>query len=365
MQIQTFSNLAVYSDRRCDYIPFIATISNIIDIVLKTLLSFYTPSPQWAYLYEHIREKSLYRCALLLIPGLNFVLYLYDIWEKKEALALVEKDGRALESLSYSLRDDKEVVLPAVSQNGLALQYTNFRLQADEEVTRAACQQNPAALEFASEAFRNNTAFMADIFEVHREKFDALCPFIGDHLKADPDFIKRLFAISPRILKVAHDDLRRNHPFMLDLIGRDYSAMKYVIGLDEDSNFLGALTKLCEERGRDERSALVMLKTDIGLKCFVDKRHYESPTFMIEALKLHPKEFRHEIPHAHRKSIPFLLEAMACDPLIFILASDEVKANEEFLLKALELKNVYAERHVRKKHGHNATLMAALTSKAS
>lgn len=86
-------------DDVCDYIPFVSTFTNIVDIAQKGLLKLVSSISQTAgdglkssHYFEHIRDdKSLLLCAGLLIPGVNIyvkihstISYKLNQWYAKE-----------------------------------------------------------------------------------------------------------------------------------------------------------------------------------------------------------------------------------------------------------------------------------------
>ena len=54
--------------------------------------------------------------------------------DKKEALEIVQENGRKLENLPDHFKKDKEIVLEAVKQNGLALTHADDSLRKDPDI---------------------------------------------------------------------------------------------------------------------------------------------------------------------------------------------------------------------------------------
>lgn len=67
---------------------------------------------------------------------------------KEAVVAVVGKDGKALEFASDNFKSDKEVVLAAIKQNGHALKFAADPLQVDTEVVSAAVRHTGNALAF-------------------------------------------------------------------------------------------------------------------------------------------------------------------------------------------------------------------------
>ena len=81
-----------------------------------------------------------------IIPTLTIAAWAYrqisKHLQKKEVLAAVQRDGRALNYVSPELKADKEVVLAAVQENAGALEHASLELRADREVVLAAVRSD-------------------------------------------------------------------------------------------------------------------------------------------------------------------------------------------------------------------------------
>jgi hypothetical protein len=106
--------------------------------------------------------------------------------DKDIVLAVVQKDGMALQYASEDLRKDRDVVLAAVTQNGLAFRQASIELKADREIFLAAMQQNGLALRYAP-----------------------------DHFKAVKDIVLAAVQQNGEALKFATDDLRKDREIVL------------------------------------------------------------------------------------------------------------------------------------------------------
>jgi hypothetical protein len=85
--IQHLSSDIVRADKNCDRYPVISTISNCADLVLKLLYSPLTPTSFERYI-THIQNKSIGRCAILLIPVIgNVIVWLQDRAKEKAQIA--------------------------------------------------------------------------------------------------------------------------------------------------------------------------------------------------------------------------------------------------------------------------------------
>ncbi len=152
-QISLFTSSAASSGRFLDYVPYLGTAKNIMDIFLKcTLVPLMSKETiQTHPYYTHLADKSLARCFVLLVPIFgNISVALYDLSQAKtNALTLVKQDGLALQSVGY-FQNDQDVVKKAVRQNGLALQFASPPLKDREAIVLTAMSQNLEAAQFGS-----------------------------------------------------------------------------------------------------------------------------------------------------------------------------------------------------------------------
>ncbi len=83
-------------DNFCDYVPIVSTITNLVDLFIKTvILPFKDQStiPKNHY-YSHLNQKSFMRIIILLIPVLgNFIIGISDISMKENSQSFKNFDG--------------------------------------------------------------------------------------------------------------------------------------------------------------------------------------------------------------------------------------------------------------------------------
>lgn len=76
------TNRLVKADQVCDYIPFVSTVSNLIDLFQKyVVLPFLQQDTiNASRYYQHLQQKSFLRCFALIIPILgNIIVGIYDM----------------------------------------------------------------------------------------------------------------------------------------------------------------------------------------------------------------------------------------------------------------------------------------------
>lgn len=73
------------TDRICDYIPFVSTVSNLIDLFQKCVVKCLPEGTTKNRYWSHIKDKDLLRCFILLIPILgNIYILVADYFEYKK-----------------------------------------------------------------------------------------------------------------------------------------------------------------------------------------------------------------------------------------------------------------------------------------
>jgi hypothetical protein len=158
-------------DEICDYIPFVSTATNLMDLFQKCVLEirgsnesgFVTEFYQsHQNLVMHLTQKSFTRCIILLIPILgNIVIGIYDLWTlvKVELFLLAISTDREVQSIFEEkerkeiiedFKDDKPVILAAVRRDVGAYYHASQRLKEDEDVVLAGGPRLAASLKAAA-----------------------------------------------------------------------------------------------------------------------------------------------------------------------------------------------------------------------
>lgn len=123
-------------DRECDNIPFVSTVTNIVDLCLKIFLFFIPKESVTNWFYMYLNDKSFMRCIILLIPVIgNVIIGIYDSEKKRKLLPVVQQNGLTLKNVSPWFQGDEEIVVKAIRQNGLAILYAKPWLKFDIKIT--------------------------------------------------------------------------------------------------------------------------------------------------------------------------------------------------------------------------------------
>ncbi|CAL1148064.1 unnamed protein product [Cladocopium goreaui] len=180
-------------------------------------LLFLRSLPCWAGLLEEIRRGEV---------------ELQDLDEGARSdrglvlVAVRASQGRALEYASWTLRNDKALVLEAVTRNGLSLRHAAASLRGDRDVVLAAVRDCPMALEHASELLRRDRDFVTMAMRISVRAAGGL----SQELSSDPAFAGRLLELFPSALVYLSESLRRSKDFILQAVQKNGEVLRYACG---------------------------------------------------------------------------------------------------------------------------------------
>lgn len=111
---ENISKLLIKMDDYCDYVPFISTVSNLLDLFQKyAILPLLKNEIKENHYFKHINQKKFYRCVLLTIPILgNIAVIMGDIGGKPKPSAS-HKD----EAIKHNPPAISEVEKPAATKS--------------------------------------------------------------------------------------------------------------------------------------------------------------------------------------------------------------------------------------------------------
>ena len=232
--VSNISNFFMKTDNVCDYIPAVSTLSNLVDLFQKCVVlpRMSKQSIVNSHYYTHLKNKSILRCIILLIPVIgNVIVGIYDFANRKYndkdyMLAAVRLDGRALARASERLKDDWDVVLAAVQQYvWAALDNASDRLKDNGDFMRAAVQENSSAVVYASDRLKDNRDFM--LVAVQKNVRAAL-DNASDRLKDDENFMLAAVRKYTRAFDYASDRLKNDRNFVLAAVRENGWILPYV-----------------------------------------------------------------------------------------------------------------------------------------
>ncbi len=108
---------------------------------------------------------------------------------KKYALALMSKDSRFFEVLSYEMQDDFEVVKTAVKSKGSMLEFASDRLKNDPEIVLRAFLNDATSIQYAPPQFQERDVFK----KFDKDDYDllvSLCEDISKFERMPLDYFK-------------------------------------------------------------------------------------------------------------------------------------------------------------------------------
>jgi hypothetical protein len=104
----TFHSVLIKTLNTCDFIPAVSFLTNFSIILAKKILnSIKTPQPLHPekHSYSYVKEKP--HCALLLIPGVNIIVALYDKLERNKQEMAIQARCKELDSTIEDIDDAK------------------------------------------------------------------------------------------------------------------------------------------------------------------------------------------------------------------------------------------------------------------
>lgn len=158
-----FNDLLIQTDKLCDCMPVVSTLSNLINLFQKTAIFIASLSDEEHQIlnnhyYVHLKDKHPFRCITLLLPLFgNLTVIAYDFIKKDQMITAIQQDSMMLQYASEELQDDWVQVYFAVQKNGIALQFASKKLQNNRFIVNTAIRQNGMALQYASEKLQSDS----------------------------------------------------------------------------------------------------------------------------------------------------------------------------------------------------------------
>ncbi len=165
-----FSKVAVQTDKICDYIPVVSTVTNLVDIfetcVCKCFKSNSTIS-QNRY-FSYIQNKPFWRSAVLLIPVLgNIAIGIYDFKRYTKAKKVIEETKGAFKNSIEALENATKALENATE----ALENAMVALdRATEALDKATEKNNEEHLKTAKEAVKEAEEGFQKTAKLYEEK---------------------------------------------------------------------------------------------------------------------------------------------------------------------------------------------------
>ncbi|HSX12421.1 MAG TPA: DUF4116 domain-containing protein [Rhabdochlamydiaceae bacterium] len=312
--MESIRNFLIKADNICDYVPFLSTITNLIDIFQKAVI---IPSMKKSttvssrYYYTHLNEKNFSRCIALLVPILgNIIVAIYDFVnslqqitpKKSKALALkaniansrpeagpqrVNNAGlhgtadssqspqitpkitpKKSEARKANTANSRPEAVPQRVENGYTTQEiaqvlrihqhiraVNYPQYVDENLALAAIKQDDFVLSFANEKLKKNKkVVLASVKQCGLNLKDA-----SKELQNDKEVVLAAVKANSHAFEYASKKLKGDKEFVLDIIQQDASAFQFAnVELRNDKNFARAAM----QKDTREFSAVYFCLTD-------------------------------------------------------------------------------------------------------
>lgn len=280
VSLRTLENL-VYLDKYCDRTPIISTISNIIDIFIKTVV---LPFKKSAHIernpfYAHLKDKSFTRCAVLVVPVLgNVAVWLYDRSQSKYGnkdfiLQGMRRDAGVIAKASKQLRDDPNTMLAAIKVSKEAYAHASERLRDDNTFRANAVLENNSVLsdimdeEFLLTKLRSNGLLLEKISPSLQDKPNLVRAAIANNpaalqytkLRNDPVFVVEELKNNGLLLQHASEVIQETQVYVVHAMHNNIGALQYS-PLNKDREFVRKAIN--EHGGRVLEYADASLKSD-------------------------------------------------------------------------------------------------------
>jgi len=273
MNVSIYSLLLPAIDNVCDYVPFVSTVTNLIDIFHKVVVLNLIDETEImdSHYYSHVQDKSLVRCIVLLVPILgNIVIGLLDYLdrnsfapqpdpalenieenkgpivrsEKRLVIDLVLENPMELQSVKEEYKNDYDIVLAAVKADGLALQFASEELRNHFDIVWAAVDCDGLALEFASKELQDNEEIVLKSFPV---KFGSInkspLQFASERLQSKKEVVLEAIKVKAIAFLSANISLQYNVDFAIEAVKANKRVLPYVSETLSDERLINATGK--------------------------------------------------------------------------------------------------------------------------
>lgn len=334
----------------CDYIPFVSSLSNIVDLVAKSILDKSIPyGGTTNYYFTHLRAKSSNRSTILLIPIIgNIVVCFYDIfahmgnfmdhmgkkessldnwliWDDQQAILKYMRDNLkgdfsypSLACVSQNLKNDKKFIIEYLSElkNSISclsikntfeltklenresdvLKHVGLRLQGDKDVVMAALDVGYRSFRYASEELRDQNEILLKAIKDDPRALE----FASNRMRDDEALILKCVKENPLAFAFASEKLRNNKEFVRKVCEVSSSSFEHAgETLQSDKSFALELMKkyranaifksLTTELQKDEELVIEYVKGDGNrLECDVGRDFLSNEKVVLEAAKENP-----------------------------------------------------------------------------
>ncbi len=237
-----FNSFLKRADTVCDYIPVVSTVTNLVDLFQKCVLSFTNPTKiEKDRYYSHLKDKSTKRCLLLLLPGVvNLAVGIYDFSHRKKKKrektieqAWKEKSWKA--ERENAKNESMNSMLEKIRNQPSVVKKASPDFKNNQHFMLKACEIEIRCIEHASPALKNNEKFMVKACKLSSLALD----HASENLKKDRNFLIKAFAANGFILNKFSKELLEDKDFMVKIYRKnpDYFTLQNPNRLMDDEEF--------------------------------------------------------------------------------------------------------------------------------
>lgn len=267
----------------------------------------------------------------------------------KEYIALVVRiNGKFLKD-APKFQNDQDIVREAIQNNPMALEFASLDLRNVLEIVSIATDIDPSALQFASDRLREDDNFVFKCVEKDGRAFE----FASNRLKKDKILIKAaLIQAGPKIVKFIPDPLKKDKPFVLELLTINASIMSDLPSeIKDDLDFVLAAT--CYER---IKKAQKTIKESVGGHIY---KKVEEKLKLLNNLKSHPEQYqRIDQSLQTNKAIAFYALKLNCQVWNYLQA--QLKQDPDLAIAIVEKDPLFLETLIGFQDNKKVVLAAAI-----
>ena len=282
--------------------------------------------------------------------GRSFLFTSKALQDNKEVvLAAVKKDGSSLMSASENLINDKEIVLVAVKNDSFSLEFASENLRNDKEVVLTAVLNNGYTLIYASENLKNDK----DVVLAAVENYWPALKFASEELQLDKDIqncvtqclrdtVEHLNYLEHRDRKCYGDEVSDDYEQEYNNISNKINhllRLENCIHLKDDQDFMIKILTVLY-RCNSEFNIVFNLASEklLQSKQFLHDLLNEPDVFYFEGIYKGINEEWNKFPSSFWLDEDCVLTILNHSVDSFKYASEELKSNRDFVLKAVNIK---------------------------
>ncbi|MGZ6298680.1 MAG: DUF4116 domain-containing protein, partial [Parachlamydiaceae bacterium] len=142
---------------------------------------------------------------------------------RKHLIQTLIRRPKNLATAPSELANDQNVVMAILARDGLALEYAKTQFKKDRQIVLTAVKQNGCALKYATEELKSDRAFMLATVQTNRWALG----YISQELKSDKEIVMAAVQQNVQALEYASEKLTSNKGFVLAVVRQNGEALEY------------------------------------------------------------------------------------------------------------------------------------------